>query len=95
MADALITELGVPVACWIVVWGRHFVLFFIFRKGNDEKERTLFVFNRPSPQVKHYHIKQNAKFEFYLSEKHCCATIAELVNYHRLVPLLIAGAFVL
>ena len=41
-----------------------------------------FIF-RPTPQVKHYHIKQNSKLEFYLSEKHCCATIADLVNYHR------------
>lgn len=37
----------------------------------------------PHPHVKHYHIKQNAKGEYYLSEKHCCATIADLINYHR------------
>ena len=40
---------------------------------------------RPTPQVKHYHIKQNTKLEFFLSEKHCCLSIAELVNYHRSV----------
>lgn len=39
--------------------------------------------SRPHPQVKHYHIKQNARNEFYLSEKHCCPTIPELINYHR------------
>ena len=33
-------------------------------------------------QVKHYHIKQNSNGQFYLSEKHCCATIPELVEYH-------------
>jgi tyrosine-protein kinase Tec len=32
-------------------------------------------------QVKHYHIKQNGG-GFYLSEKHCCASIPELVEYH-------------
>ncbi len=44
---------------------------------------NLFWTFRPTPQVKHYHIKQNSKLEFFLSEKHCCPTIAELVNYHR------------
>ena len=32
--------------------------------------------------MKHYHIKQNSSGQFYLSEKHCCATIPELVEYH-------------
>ena len=38
---------------------------------------------RPHPHVKHYHIKQNQRGEFYLSEKHCCGSIPDLVNYHR------------
>ena len=50
------------------------LFFFLFFVGND---------CRPTPQVKHYHIKQNSKLEFFLSEKHCCLSIAELVNYHR------------
>lgn len=37
----------------------------------------------PHPHVKHYHIKQNTRGEFYLSEKHCCGSIPDLVNYHR------------
>lgn len=37
----------------------------------------------PHPHVKHYHIKQNSRGDFFLSEKHCCATIPDLVNYHR------------
>lgn len=37
----------------------------------------------PQSHVKHYHIKQNARGEYYLSEKHCCETIPDLINYHR------------
>lgn len=48
----------------------------------------------PHPHVKHYHIKQQQPNKsgsgggaggelYYLSEKHCCASIPELVNYHR------------
>lgn len=33
--------------------------------------------------MKHYHIKQNSKGEFYLSEKHCCTSIPELISYHQ------------
>lgn len=33
--------------------------------------------------MKHYHIKQNARGEFYLSEKHCCNSIPDLINYHK------------
>lgn len=33
--------------------------------------------------MKHYHIKQNSRGDFFLSEKHCCSTIPELINYHR------------
>lgn len=40
-------------------------------------------FNRPTPHVKHYHIKQNSVGEFFLSEKHCCSSIPDLVNYHK------------
>lgn len=43
----------------------------------------IIIFFRPHPHVKHYHIKQNTRSEFYLSEKHCCGSIPELVNYHR------------
>lgn len=35
------------------------------------------------PQTKHYHIKQNSRGEFYLSDKHCCPSIPELINYHK------------
>lgn len=38
---------------------------------------------RPQSHVKHYHIKQNSRNEYYLSEKHCCGTIPDLINYHR------------
>lgn len=38
---------------------------------------------RPTPHVKHYHIKQNLAGEFYLSEKHCCNSIPDLINYHK------------
>lgn len=37
----------------------------------------------PQSHVKHYHIKLNSRSEYYLSEKHCCETIPDLVNYHR------------
>jgi SH2 domain len=43
---------------------------------------AIFVIS-PHPHVKHYHIKQNVKGEFFLSEKHCCNSIPELVNYHK------------
>lgn len=33
--------------------------------------------------MKHYHIKQNSRAEFYLSEKHCCKSIPDLINYHK------------
>lgn len=41
------------------------------------------IFFSPQSHVKHYHIKQNARGEYYLSEKHCCETIPDLINYHR------------
>lgn len=43
----------------------------------------LWIFCRPHSHVKHYHIKQNSRGDFFLSEKHCCSTIPELINYHR------------
>lgn len=52
-----------------------FVLFHILLR--------FFLFFSPHPHVKHYHIKQNTRGDFFLSEKHCCATIPDLVNYHR------------
>ena len=42
-----------------------------------------FLYFSPHPHVKHYHIKQNSMGEFFLSEKHCCASIPDLVNYHK------------
>jgi hypothetical protein len=50
------------------------------KKKNKNKEKQ---FSSPHPHVKHYHIKQNQRGEFYLSEKHCCGSIPDLVNYHR------------
>lgn len=41
------------------------------------------IFSRPHPHVKHYHIKKNSRGEFYLSEKHCCSSIPDLINYHK------------
>lgn len=43
----------------------------------------LYYTHRPQSHVKHYHIKQSARLEYYLSEKHCCETIPDLINYHR------------
>jgi len=57
---------------------------FVIRNSSTKGMYTLSLFTKiPTPQVKHYHIKQNTKLEFFLSEKHCCLSIAELVNYHR------------
>ncbi|KAF2880984.1 hypothetical protein ILUMI_25200 [Ignelater luminosus] len=57
---------------------------FVVRNSSTKGLYTLSLYTKvPHPHVKHYHIKQNAKGEYYLSEKHCCATIADLINYHR------------
>jgi len=57
---------------------------FVIRNSSTKGMYTLSLFTKiPTPQVKHYHIKQNSKLEFFLSEKHCCLSIGELVNYHR------------
>jgi hypothetical protein len=61
---------------------RGIKLCLIVRRKIVNSNLSIWTF-RPTPQVKHYHIKQNSKLEFFLSEKHCCPTIAELVNYHR------------
>lgn len=44
---------------------------------------VIVIDSRPHAHVKHYHIKQNSRGEFYLSEKHCCNSIPELINYHK------------
>ncbi|KAK4886423.1 hypothetical protein RN001_002694 [Aquatica leii] len=57
---------------------------FVVKNSSTKGLYTLSLYTKvPHPHVKHYHIKQNAKGEYYLSEKHCCATIADLINYHR------------
>ena len=35
-------------------------------------------------QVRHYHIKQDPSKMYFISEKHCFATIKELIEYHKL-----------
>lgn len=52
-------------------------------KNFDSLVYMCFFICRPSPHVKHYHIKQNSRGEFYLSEKHCCTSIPDLINYHK------------
>lgn len=50
----------------------------------SEIENTIIFIFRPHPHVKHYHIKQNERTgEYYLSEKHCCSSIPDLINYHK------------
>ncbi|XP_050101365.1 tyrosine-protein kinase Btk29A isoform X3 [Anopheles aquasalis] len=57
---------------------------FVVRKSSTKGLYTLSLHTKvPQSHVKHYHIKQNARMEFYLSEKHCCETIPDLINYHR------------
>lgn len=57
---------------------------FVVRKSSTKGLYTLSLHTKvPQSHVKHYHIKQNARAEFYLSEKHCCETIPDLINYHR------------
>jgi hypothetical protein len=54
----------------------NFLLFFMQIKFAS-------FFFSPHPHVKHYHIKKNSRGEFFLSEKHCCGSIPDLVNYHK------------
>ncbi|XP_015592435.1 tyrosine-protein kinase Btk29A isoform X2 [Cephus cinctus] len=57
---------------------------FVVRNSSTKGLYTLSLYTKvPHPHVKHYHIKQNSRGEFYLSEKHCCDSIPDLVNYHR------------
>ncbi|KOC60955.1 Tyrosine-protein kinase Btk29A [Habropoda laboriosa] len=57
---------------------------FVIRNSSTKGLYTLSLYTKvPHPHVKHYHIKQNTRGEFYLSEKHCCGSIPDLVNYHR------------
>ena len=55
---------------------------FIVRNSSTKGMYTLSLFTIvPHPQVKHYHIKQNQN-GYYLSEKHMCASIPKLIEYH-------------
>lgn len=57
---------------------------FVVRNSSTKGLYTLSLYTKiPHPHVKHYHIKQNSRCEFFLSEKHCCGSIPDLVNYHR------------
>ncbi|XP_025205884.1 tyrosine-protein kinase Btk29A isoform X2 [Melanaphis sacchari] len=57
---------------------------FVVRNSSTKGLYTLSLFTKvPHSHVKHYHIKQNSRGDFFLSEKHCCSTIPELINYHR------------
>lgn len=57
---------------------------FVVRNSSTKGLYTLSLYTKvPHPHVKHYHIKQNTRGEFYLSEKHCCSSIPDLINYHK------------
>lgn len=57
---------------------------FVVRNSSTKGLYTLSLYTKiPHPHVKHYHIKQNSRGEFYLSEKHCASSIPDLVNYHK------------
>ncbi|XP_024083882.1 tyrosine-protein kinase Btk29A isoform X2 [Cimex lectularius] len=57
---------------------------FVVRNSSTKGLYTLSLYTRvPHAHVKHYHIKQNSRGDFFLSEKHCCPSIPELINYHR------------
>lgn len=57
---------------------------FVVRNSSTKGLYTLSLYTKvPHPHVKHYHIKQNSRGDFFLSEKHCCGSIPDLVNYHR------------
>ncbi|CAG9762218.1 unnamed protein product [Ceutorhynchus assimilis] len=57
---------------------------FVVRNSSTKGLYTLSLYTKvPHPHVKHYHIKQNSRGEFFLSEKHCCNSIPELINYHK------------
>ncbi|CAH0669120.1 unnamed protein product [Spodoptera exigua] len=57
---------------------------FVVRNSSTKGMYTLSLYTKVyHPQTKHYHIKQNSRGEFYLSDKHCCASIPDLINYHK------------
>ncbi|KAG8230755.1 hypothetical protein J437_LFUL009815 [Ladona fulva] len=57
---------------------------FVVRNSSTKGLYTLSLYTKvPHPHVKHYHIKQNGRGDFFLSEKHCCSSVPDLVNYHR------------
>lgn len=57
---------------------------FVVRKSSTKGLYTLSLYTKvPQAHVKHYHIKQSPRAEFFLSEKHCCESIPDLINYHR------------
>ncbi|XP_037087376.1 tyrosine-protein kinase Btk29A-like [Pollicipes pollicipes] len=59
---------------------------FVVRNSSSKGMYTLSLFTSkglPRAQVKHYHIKQTARGECFLSEKHTCANIPELIHYHQ------------
>ncbi|XP_072941985.1 tyrosine-protein kinase Btk isoform X1 [Epargyreus clarus] len=57
---------------------------FVVRNSSIKGMYTLSLYTKVNhPQTKHYHIKQNSRGEFYLSDKHCCPSIPELINYHK------------
>ncbi|KAK0086898.1 hypothetical protein PV325_002237 [Microctonus aethiopoides] len=68
---------------WWKVKDEHGSIGYIPSNYVKEKELLGLQKYEPHPHVKHYHIKQNTRGEFYLSEKHCCGSIPDLVNYHR------------
>ncbi|CAH0560479.1 unnamed protein product [Brassicogethes aeneus] len=57
---------------------------FVVRNSSTKGLYTLSLYTKvQQPHVKHYHIKQNSRGEFFLSEKHCCISIPDLINYHK------------
>ncbi|XP_047989990.1 uncharacterized protein LOC125229234 isoform X3 [Leguminivora glycinivorella] len=57
---------------------------FVVRNSSTKGMYTLSLYTKVNhAQTKHYHIKQNSRGDFYLSDKHCCASIPELINYHK------------
>ncbi|XP_077297809.1 tyrosine-protein kinase Btk29A isoform X2 [Arctopsyche grandis] len=57
---------------------------FVVRNSSTKGMYTLSLYTKvPTPHSKHYRIKTNSRGDFYLSDKHCCNSVADLVNYHR------------
>ncbi|XP_045533834.1 tyrosine-protein kinase Btk29A isoform X2 [Papilio machaon] len=57
---------------------------FVVRNSSTKGMYTLSLYTKViHPQTKHYHIKQKESGEYYLSDKHCCASIPDLINYHK------------